>query len=203
VGLGVGGVVHGGVHGDEALGGAGRLEPLHSPLPPPHRLVGSLGAVVPAQGSWCSEASGPSRIVYLGPGRYACGHAFQAPRRAPPPRPKARYRVRNWRQYEAGLRRRGDLTLWLDEAAVAGWQAPRRATPGGQARYSDAAVELVLVLRLVFHLALWQAEGFARSVFRLLGRENCASRTTRRSAGEAAASPGGGLRPSPTGRCMS
>src|SRR3712207_3828667 len=85
--------------------------------------------------------------------------------------PKARYRVRNWREYEAGLRRRGDLTLWLDEAALAGWQAPCRTTPGGQAWYSDLAIELVLTPRLVFHLALRQAEGFAASVLRLLGRE--------------------------------
>jgi hypothetical protein len=84
--------------------------------------------------------------------------------------PKARYRVRNWPAYEAGLKRRGDLTLWLDEDAIAAWQAPRRSTPGGQARYSDAAVELVLMLRLVFHLALRQAEGFATSVLRLLGQ---------------------------------
>jgi hypothetical protein len=85
--------------------------------------------------------------------------------------PKARYRVQNWRTYEAGLKRRGDLTVWLDEAAVAGWRAPRRTTPGGQAWYSDAAVELVPMLRLVFHLALRQAEGFAASVLRLLGQE--------------------------------
>src|SRR5918999_5430187 len=85
--------------------------------------------------------------------------------------PQARYRVRNWPQYDAGLRRRGDLTLWLDEAALARWQAPRRTTPGGQARYSDAAIELVLMLRLVFHLALRQAEGFAASILRLLGQE--------------------------------
>ena len=84
--------------------------------------------------------------------------------------PPARYRVRNWREYEAGLTRRGDLTLWLDEAAMAGWQAPRRTTPGGQAWYSDVAIELVLTLRLVFHLALRQAEGFAASVLRLLGQ---------------------------------
>jgi DDE family transposase len=83
--------------------------------------------------------------------------------------PRARYRVQNWPQYEAGLRRRGDLTLWIDEAAIAGWQAPRRTTPGGQARYSDLAIQLVLMLRLVFHLALRQAEAFAGSVFRLLG----------------------------------
>ena len=94
------------------------------------------------------------------------------PVRPHPNRPKrfrARYRIRNWPQYEAGLKRRGDLTLWLDQAAIAGWHASRRTTPGGQALYSDLAIELVLTLRLVFHLALRQAEGFARSVLRLLG----------------------------------
>src|SRR5215208_2636591 len=86
-----------------------------------------------------------------------------------PLRFRARYRVRNWPQYEAGLKRRGDLTLWLDEAAIAGWQAPRRTTPGGQARYSDLAIELVLILRLVFHVGVRQAEGFTSSVLGLLG----------------------------------
>src|SRR5215207_8627564 len=94
------------------------------------------------------------------------------PVRLNPNRPKcfrARYRIQNWPQYEAGLKRRGDLTLWLDEAAIAEWQAPRRTTPGGQALYSDLAIELVLTLRLVFHLGLRQAEGFVTSVLRLLG----------------------------------
>src|ERR687894_1027 len=89
------------------------------------------------------------------------------PVRPHPNRPKrfrARYRIRNWPQYDAGLKRRGDLTLWLDEAAIAGWQAARRTTPGGQARYSDLAIELVLILRLVFHLALRQVEGTIASV---------------------------------------
>ena len=83
--------------------------------------------------------------------------------------PKQRRRVTNWPAYEAGLRWRGDLTLWLDEAALSGWTAPRRTTRGGQPRYADVAIELVLTLRLVFHLALRQAEGFARSVLGLLG----------------------------------
>lgn len=85
------------------------------------------------------------------------------------PRFRAKYRIRNWPEYEAGLKHRGDLTLWLNEEAVAGWQAPRRTTPGGQARYSDLTIKLVLTLRLVFHLALRQAEGFTRSVLHLLG----------------------------------
>jgi len=83
--------------------------------------------------------------------------------------PRARYRVTNWPVYEAGLRRRGDLTLWLDPDAVAGWAAPRRSTPGGQPRYSDLAIELVLTRHLVFHLTLRQAEGCARSMLALLG----------------------------------
>ena len=85
--------------------------------------------------------------------------------------PRARYRVTNWPAYEAGLRRRGDLTFWLDAAALAGWTAPRRTTPGGQPVYSDLAIEVVLTLRLVFRLALRQAEAFAASVLRLLGLE--------------------------------
>ena len=93
--------------------------------------------------------------------------------------PQARYRVRNWREYEAGLRRRGDLTLWLDEAALAGWQAPCRTTPGGQAWYSDVAIEPVLILRLVFHLALRQAEGFVAGSGKNLGQTACLSRADR------------------------
>jgi hypothetical protein len=42
---------------------------------------------------------------------------------------KQRYRVRNWREYEAGLRKRGDLTLWFSEEAIAAWRAP---TSGGE-----------------------------------------------------------------------
>ncbi len=61
------------------------------------------------------------------------------------------------------------MTIWMDEAAFAGWQSPRRTTPGGQPRYSDLAIELVLTLRLVLYLALRQAEAFTGTMLRLLG----------------------------------
>ena len=83
--------------------------------------------------------------------------------------PKARRRITNWPAYESGLRRRGDVTFWLDETALSGWRAPRRSSRGGQPIYADMAIEVVLTLRLVFHLALRQVEGFTRSVLRLLG----------------------------------
>jgi hypothetical protein len=67
--------------------------------------------------------------------------------------PKARRRITNWPAYEAGLRRRGDVTFWLDETALSGWRAPRRTSRGGQPIYADMAIEVVLTLRVVFHLA--------------------------------------------------
>ena len=45
--------------------------------------------------------------------------------------PKARYRVQNWREYDAALRRRGDLTVWVTPAAMAAWTPPRA---GGRGR---------------------------------------------------------------------
>ena len=34
------------------------------------------------------------------------------------PKYKTKYRVKNWATYEAGLRRRGDITVWFDEDAI-------------------------------------------------------------------------------------
>ena len=85
--------------------------------------------------------------------------------------PRARDRITNGPASEAGLRRRGDLTLWLDEAALTGWAAPKRSSPGGQPLYADLAIERVLTLRLVFHLALRQAGAFARRQPRVAARD--------------------------------
>jgi hypothetical protein len=63
---------------------------------------------------------------------------------------KMKFKVMNWSEYEAGLCRRGSLTLWLTPEALASWQAPKRRTRGGQHRYSDLAIETVLTLGLVF-----------------------------------------------------
>ena len=58
--------------------------------------------------------------------------------------PRARYRVTNWPAYEADLRRHCSPTLWLDGAALAGWAAPRRSSPGRQPLYSDLAIETAM-----------------------------------------------------------
>ena len=94
-------------------------------------------------------------------------HKYNADRRHHIPR--ARYKVTNWSAYEAGLRQRGSLTIWFSEEAVAAWQAAPRTTPGGQARYSDLAIETSLILRTVFHQPLRQTEGLVGSLLELMG----------------------------------
>ena len=37
---------------------------------------------------------------------------------------KSPYRVRNWSEYEAGLKKRGDLTVWLSDEALDAWRVP-------------------------------------------------------------------------------
>ncbi|SFF27960.1 Transposase DDE domain-containing protein [Sulfitobacter brevis] len=94
-------------------------------------------------------------------------HKFNAERRDKIP--KQRHRVTNWAEYNEGLRRRGDLTVWISEDALALWSAPRRTTRGGQPHYSDLAIELCLTLGLVFKQPLRQTQGLMRSIARLLG----------------------------------
>src|SRR5271169_229341 len=78
--------------------------------------------------------------------------------------PKARYRVTNWPDYDAALMRRGDLTVWFTEEAVAAWHAPATGERGGQPVYSSLAIKTGLALRLVFHQPLRQTEGLLRSI---------------------------------------
>jgi DDE family transposase len=82
--------------------------------------------------------------------------------------PRAKYRVTNWPDYDAALVRRGSLTVWLTEEAIAGWHAPVTGKRGGQPVYSDLAIETGLALRLVLRLGLRQIEGTLGSIAQLL-----------------------------------
>lgn len=96
-------------------------------------------------------------------------HKFNADRRDKIP--KQKHRVSNWAEYDESLRRRGDLTVWISENALALWSAPPRMTPGGQPVYSDLAIELCLTFGMIFKQPLRQAEGLMRSIAGLLGVE--------------------------------
>ena len=89
---------------------------------------------------------------------------------------KKTYRVRNWREYEAGLRDRGSLTVWISftDGKLVNWDAPRPSSrkPGRQRKYSNHAIETAVTLSMVFHLSSRQTEGMPQSLFALLKLDN-------------------------------
>jgi hypothetical protein len=78
---------------------------------------------------------------------------------------KPRYRTTNWPSYNAALKSRGSLTIWLDKrmqwfAAASGkrWRSPK---------FSDAAIKFYLTMKNLFGLALRQAMGMVESLLHL------------------------------------
>ena len=94
-------------------------------------------------------------------------YKFNEPRRHKIP--TAKYRVTNWPDYDAALVRRGALTVWFTDEAIAAWRAPATGRRGGQPIYSALAIETALTIRLVFHQPLRQTEGLLRSIADVLG----------------------------------
>src|SRR3954454_18253368 len=83
--------------------------------------------------------------------------------------PEQKRKVTNWRDYDESLRRRGSVTVWFSDEAVAAWEAERRTSRGGQPAYSDLAILTALTFKAVFRLAYRQTEGLIGSVIGLLG----------------------------------
>jgi hypothetical protein len=118
------------------------------------------------------QVAGERAGTYMGkpihlPGTFALPFKYHAEHRHR--MPKARYRVTNWAEYDGSLRRRGSLTVWFTDEAVAAWRAEPRTTPGGQPHYSALAISTALTMGMVFGLALRQTEGLIGSIIGLLG----------------------------------
>jgi hypothetical protein len=112
---------------------------------------------------------GSAKTGKIDPGSKTGVEVVKYPKRSQYKYAKKPYKVRNWQEYEEGLRRRGDLTIWLSEEALRRWKAQTSGKPGGQQIYDNLAIETAVTVRMVYHLALRQTEGFLSSVFQLLG----------------------------------
>lgn len=82
---------------------------------------------------------------------------------------KAKYRVRNWREYDRVLVERGNITVWFDEAFLREhWRPAANGKRGAPFEYSDLAIQTLRVLKAVFHLPYRALEGFGRSLMKLM-----------------------------------
>jgi IS5 family transposase len=85
---------------------------------------------------------------------------------------KARYRLRNWSEYNRALVQRGSLTLWITEEVVQTWHATAPENKRGHPRlYTDTAIMTMATLPEIYHLGLRQTEGLMASVGELLHLE--------------------------------
>lgn len=73
---------------------------------------------------------------------------------------KKQYRVRNWKEYNENLVKRGNITLWFEESAIKKWHQTSKIKEKGRPQvYSDMAIECGLTLKILFNLSLRSAEG--------------------------------------------
>ena len=75
------------------------------------------------------------------------------------------YRTTNWSEYNAALRWRGFLLIWLDGEME--WLAPASHRPGRPQTFLDAAIQFCLSIKVLFGLALRQAIGMVEGLLRM------------------------------------
>src|ERR1700686_2167161 len=81
---------------------------------------------------------------------------------------KARYKVTNWSEYNKALRKRGDITIWFTEEALAAWNPAKTGGRGRPLEYSDLSLETAFFIRQVCPLPLRQTEGFMSPLSRFM-----------------------------------
>lgn len=82
----------------------------------------------------------------------------------------ARYKIRNWSDYNKALIQRGSITIWIEQEALKKWFSSYHTCQAGRPEtYSDDAILMLLVLRETYKLTLRSLEGFVTSLFALMG----------------------------------
>jgi hypothetical protein len=78
--------------------------------------------------------------------------------------------TRTWSEYNAGLKLRGSLTFWLDEAVLDSWyNTTPTGKPGASNNYSDVSIITFATMKAVYGKAGRQTQGFLESLFELMG----------------------------------
>ncbi len=79
---------------------------------------------------------------------------------------KAKYRLRNWKEYNQSLRERGSLTFWVSEDLLDNWLTKETTGQrGASAQYTEAAIKVMAQLKFVFKQAGRQTMGLLASLF--------------------------------------
>lgn len=80
----------------------------------------------------------------------------------------ARYRTKNWAEYNQSLINRGSLTLWISEKTLSSWTPNRDPQHFGRPfLYSEDLIRAALIAKSVFRLTCRALQGFLQSIMQL------------------------------------
>lgn len=82
---------------------------------------------------------------------------------------KKSYRVRNWGEYNKALKQRGSITFWVNEKTVSNWNAEKEKKRGRPKIYSDIAIEVCAMIRILYKLPYRQCEEFVGDLMKMMG----------------------------------
>lgn len=78
---------------------------------------------------------------------------------------KNQYRIRNWSEYNAGLKHRGSITFWLSADVIEEWLIVEKTGKRGASNlYNDIAIATMSTIKSIFNLAGRQTQGFVESI---------------------------------------
>jgi hypothetical protein len=80
---------------------------------------------------------------------------------------RRKYRTTNWKTYNAALKDRGDLSIWLNKDMQ--WLAPASGKRGRNQTFSDAAIQFCLTIKCLFGSPLLQTLGLVQSLLKMAG----------------------------------
>lgn len=82
---------------------------------------------------------------------------------------KTKYRLRNWKEYNRSLEKRGSISVWISDEVIQNWLLTEKTgNRGASCRYSELAIETMATLKVVFNQAGRQVVGLVRSLFELM-----------------------------------
>lgn len=80
------------------------------------------------------------------------------------------YRICNRSEYNAGLKQRGSLKFWLNDAVLCEWMVEEKSGGRGASKtYSNIAIATFETIKAVYRQARRQTEGLLGSFFKLMG----------------------------------
>ncbi|MDN0076700.1 transposase [Crenobacter sp. SG2303] len=95
---------------------------------------------------------------------------------------QTRYRTTNWPEYNRSRQNWASLTVWMSSDIP--WLGNGRSGANGRPQvYADAAIQAVLIMKVLFKLAIRQARGLVNSLLKLLSLDwpvPCFSTVSRR-----------------------